>query len=130
MGDSVWLRSRAVLRKGFGDLMGGGSGGVPLRSNMSTSEVVAGMGVRSSLSGDVLLGDGAAVGGERLRMVRAGGRAGGRTGALLTAGAARAAAIVAVRLDAEGLVVCGGRLGSLIRSGDVRLLAGPSRAAR
>ena len=72
MGSSVWLRRRAVLRKGFGDLMAGGSGGVPLRSNISTSEVVGGMGVRSSLSGGFLLGPGAAIGGETFLTVRAG----------------------------------------------------------
>lgn len=43
------------------------------------------------------------------------------------AGAARAAAMVAVKLDAEGLGLCGGRLGSLRRSGEVWLLAEPSR---
>lgn len=52
--------------------MAGGSGGVPLRSNISTSEVVGGMGVRSSLSGDFLLGPGAAIGGETFLAVRAG----------------------------------------------------------
>ncbi|KAH0445714.1 hypothetical protein KCU90_g157, partial [Aureobasidium melanogenum] len=85
MGSRVWLRRRKVLRSGFGDLMAGG-GDVSLRSNSSTSEVVGGIGVKSSVSGDC---------------------------ALLTLTAERAAAMVADRLDVEALVLCGGLFGSL-----------------
>jgi hypothetical protein len=110
------------LRSGFGDLMAGG-GRFSLGSNSSTSELVDGIGVRSSLSGDFLLG---AVGGARFPAARTGGLEGGRVEALTRFGAARAAAMVAVRLDAEGVVLCGGLLGSLRWSGDVRVLTGPS----
>lgn len=127
MGSSVWLRRRRVLRSGFGDLMAGDER-ASLGSNKSTSELVDGIGVRSSLSGDFLLGG--AVGGGRFPAARAGGLTGGREAALTRFGAARAAAMVAVRLDAEAAVLCSGRLGSLRWSGDVRALTGPSWRAK
>ena len=109
MGSRVWLRRRRVLRSGFGDLIAGG-GGVSFRSNSSTSEVVGGIGVRSNVSGDFLLG---AVDEGRFPAARTGGLVGGWTGALLAVTAERAAAMVAVRLDVEAVVLCSGLLGSL-----------------
>lgn len=87
-----------------------GEEGASLGSNSSTSELVDGMGVRSSLSGDFLLG---ATGGARFPAARTGGLTDGRDEALARFGAARAAAMVAVRLDAEAAALCGGLLGSL-----------------
>jgi hypothetical protein len=97
-----------------------------LGSKNWTSELVGGIDVKSNLSGDFLLG---AVGGGRFPAARTGALTGGRVNALTIFGAARAAAMVAVKLDAEAAVLCGGRLGSLSWSGDVRLLTGPSLRA-
>lgn len=87
-----------------------GDGGVSLRSNSSTSEVVGGIGVRSSVSGDFLLD---AVGEGRFPAARTGGLTGDWASALLMVTAERAAAMVADRLDVEAFVLCGGLFGSL-----------------
>jgi hypothetical protein len=99
---------------------------VSLGSKNWTSELVGAIDVKSNLSGDFLLG---AVGGGRFPAARTGGLTGGRPDALTRTGAARAAAMVAVRLDAEAAVLFGGLLGSLRWSGDVRVLTGPSLRA-
>jgi hypothetical protein len=99
---------------------------VSLGSKNWTSELVGGIEVRSSLSGDLLLG---AVGGGRFPAARTGTLTDGRADALTRFGAARAAAMVAVKLDAEAAVLFGGLLGSLRWSGDVRVLTGPSLRA-